>query len=126
MTGEATFVKLLPSGKLGILKHLPVNYYSNAVCVCVSALLLMVILLPARGQNSLCRSHLWSICSVSLAGALIAGLEADRRPWLPTLVSGLFGHVGPTPGGGNVALAASLARVFACCPELLEDLLLFF
>ena len=33
-------------------------------------------------RASLCHSHLWNICSVSLAFPLIAGLEADGRALL--------------------------------------------
>lgn len=67
-------------------------------CVCVSLLLLLLlgeIRSTVVGQDSLCRSHLWSICSVSLASALIAGLEGD---------------------GGSGSLETQLRAVLTCSP----------
>lgn len=50
----------------------------------VAPLLYLVVLLgeirnTTGRQDSLCHSHLWNICSISLALSLIAGLEGDGK-----------------------------------------------
>lgn len=93
-----------PAWQVMVPKTSLVNYCRSAagpqcVCgcvrVCVSLLLLGEIRSTVVGQDSLCRSHLWSICSVSLASALIAGLEGD---------------------GGSGSLETQLRAVLTCSP----------
>lgn len=81
--------KLHPSGNLWCLRQ-ALWIISRAVfdlSLCCSRVAALYLSLVVRGeirntiggQDSLCHSHLWNICSISLAFSLIAGLEGDGK-----------------------------------------------
>lgn len=61
---------------LGIISRAQFDF---SLCCSKVVVLLAEIRNPFGGQDSLCHSHLWNICSISLAFSLIARLEGDGK-----------------------------------------------